>query len=778
MFIHSPDPLPSATQSAIVYPGLDATFGRRRIDIHSRECKYLSVCANDLLTISDKDGGGQALLAVVNERGENAPELLDLAHVPQINTMPDVRRFDQDQVQGWLQAQGGSVEQLHFMQLFTGAHPAPSEFTCRVGEACTVIVGNPMHEDALRKGGGGDLQLVVNSESTARMLLPEPLGRIREEFTVERATARAYELHEGEYVQVIDVQGRQCSDFMALRTDALENGVERHIDSTVTRTLVGGAYPMPGLFDKFFDQDMRPLLSVTRDTVGRHDTFALACTERGYEERGYAGHINCSDNISYAFSPYGIDARKAWPAINFFFNSWIHAKENRLRSDEAWSRPGDHVVMQALTDLVCVSTACPDDIDPINGWNPTEIHVRIYHPDKPMRKAVAYRPYPDSEPIMTEESAFHARTSELTQSFAVAGAVWAATSYEQTRSIKEYWACREAVTLQDMSALRKYDVQGPDAEQLLQLCLSRDIGKLSVNRATYALMLSDSGTVLDDGTLFRLGPALFRWCCGSEDSALQLKQIAGQKGLKVWVKAYSTAMPSLSLQGPRSRELLQSLVFTQPHQPALENVNWFGFTFARLNDREGAPFMLSRTGFTGELGYEIFCHEKHALMLWDALMSAGERFGLVPMGLDALELLRVEAGLMSAGAEFGPQFDALESGLGFAVDFSKTGFIGCEALQRNRRAERRKLVGLVMKGNETPSHGDPVFSTHVQVGTVTSAIRSPMLGSDIAMARIDVEYGESGTELEVGQLDGRMKRLLSTVTNIPFVDPQRLRARA
>lgn len=777
MFIHTPDPDVLAQRATIRYPGHSLIANSRRVDIHCRECKCIAVKKNDLLTITDRDGGAHAQLAVIDAGGNNAPGLLGVSELSTAQINPDVRQLDTEQVNGWLAAQGARFSELEFIQVYAGNNATLSDFTCKAKADCTLIINNPIGVNALETGGGGDLYVTLSSDKPSIHTLPDPLGRIKEEFTIDRATARAYELNQGEYVQIIDAQGQQCSDFMALRSDALHKGLERCIDSTVTRTMVGGAYPGPGLFDKFYDQDMSPLLSLARDTVGRHDTFALACTERGYEERGYSGHINCSDNISYAFDPYSIKARKAWPAINLFFNSWIHPHDNRLHSDEAWSRPGDHVVMKALTDLVCVSTACPDDIDPINGWNPTDIHVRIYHPDTPVRRAVAYRPYPDSEPIMTEESAFHSRTSKLTQSFSVAGYVWAPTSYDRTRALKEYWACREAVTLQDMSALRKYDVQGPDAEQLLQLCLSRNVNKLSQNRAVYALMLSDSGTVIDDGTLFRLGPGLFRWCCGSEDSALQLKQVAVEHGLNVWVKAFSTAMPSLALQGPRSRDLLETLVFTQPHQPALENVKWFGFTFARLRDRDGAPFMLSRTGFTGELGYEIFCHEQHAVEIWDALMDAGEPFGITPMGLDALGLLRVEAGLMVAGAEFGPQADALESGLGFAVDFSKEHFIGRDALVRNKSAIRRELVGLKVAGNETPSHGDAVFHRHVQVGEITSAIRSPTLECDIAMSRIDVEHSQTGTVLEIGRLDGRMKRLTATVTDVPFVDPKRTRAR-
>lgn len=188
--------------------------------------------------------------------------------------------------------------------------------------------------------------------------------------------------------------------------------------------------------------------------------------------------------------------------------------------------------------------------------------------------------------------------------------------------------------------------------------------------------------------------------------------------------------------------------------------------------------MLSRTGFTGELGYEIFCHEQHAEAIWDAVMQEGEPLGIVPMGLDALEIIRVEAGLMASGAEFTADVDAAEAGLTFAVDTRKSSFIGREAFIRNSQAVRRKLVGLVIEGNETPSHADPVFDEHVQVGQVTSAVRSPSLQCDIAMARLNIEHSEPGTKLEIGRLDGRMKRLEVTVTEIPFIDPKRTRARA
>ena len=283
---------------------------------------------------------------------------------------------------------------------------------------------------------------------------------------------------------------------MAMRAEALDAGLERHIDSTVSRTVAGGAYPAPGLHDKFFDQDIRPLLAVRQDTVGRHDTFALACTARGYEERGFPGHLNCSDNISAAFAPYGVRRRRAWPAINFFFNSWIDRADNVLASDEAWSRAGDYVVLRALTDLVCVSTACPDDIDPINGWNPTDIHVRIYEEDAPITHSVSWRAQPEEAGRLTAHSALHPRTSALTSSYQPARDLWTPTHFDATGAIAEYWACRQGAALQDVSSLRKFDVMGPDAEELLQRCLTRNVAKLSQHRGIYALMCDARGAVL------------------------------------------------------------------------------------------------------------------------------------------------------------------------------------------------------------------------------------------------------------------------------------------
>jgi len=647
------------------------------------------------------------------------------------------------------------------------------------------VANDPRH--LMYGGDGGRLKVEVRRDQALDRRFRAPvLGDLRDELIVDRATARSYQLQAGEFVQIIDLDGRQCTDFMAMRLDGLDRGEELFIDSTVSRTLTRTTAPTPGLLDKFFDQAMQPMLAVTRDTVGRHDTFGLACTQRGYEDRGFPGHVSCSENINGQWAPLGVQRRAAWPAINFFYNTFLGAGPTpgsaSIISGEAWSRPGDYVCMQALTDLLCVSTSCPDDVDPINGWHPTDVMVRIYKPTSRISKAVAYRPDPQLAATMTEQSAFHTQTSQRTNQFAVARNLWLPTHYDTVGMAQEIAACRKAVTVQDMSSLRKYDVVGPDVLVLLQLAMSRDIAQLSQWRGTYALLCDDSGQVIDDGTLFNLGGNCFRWCCGSEESGEHLKVIAQEHRLNVYIRSLSNSMPNLAVQGPNSRELMKRICFTQPTVPGLDTLRWFGCTVARLFDRDGAPFFLSRTGYTGELGYEIFCHRSDATEIWQALFDHGEDLGVTPMGGHALESIRIEAGLMAANAEFGPGIDVFEAGLGFAVDLNKSDFVGMHALVRNKDRQRRKLVGLLIESQEVPQHGHLVFSpTGTQkrdVGVVTSATYSFSHQQSIAMARVNAEAAEIGNILEIGMMDGRSKRLTCKVVSIPFVDPKRTRARS
>ncbi|MBO9448347.1 aminomethyltransferase family protein [Ruegeria sp. R14_0] len=753
-----------------LFPGFQKASVARTHKIVPREAVQLLVKPGDLLSIEGV-GPDQALnvVAFTND-GKSGLSVLNLAETGLV----EWDEFDSTELLAWVTTHGGN-RQVPCHRL----DHAPEALILRADHTVTVWVIHTTGVAGVIEGSAtGNITVLHKPATIEGPHLPPLLGDTRDEFTVPRGTALAYELKAGEFVQIIDVEGQQCSDFMALRAAGLDQGQEWMIDSTATRSMVRRAYPGPGLLDKFFDREMRPLLNVVQDTCGRHDTFGLACTARGYEERGFPGHLNCSDNMSNSLAPYGVGRRAAWPAINFFWNTWIDPTNHHILTEESHSRPGDYVAMRALEDLVCVSTACPDDIDPINGWNPTDVHVRIYRPETPIRRAVAYREKEDAPMSISQESAFHDRLSPLTQHFAPARDLWAPVSYPAYGTLGEYWACRQAVTVQDMSGLRKFDIVGPDAEALMQLATTRNVAKLPVWRGSYTLMCDESGSVIDDGTLFRLAPEIFRWCCGTEESGRALQELANARGLQVRVHALRGAMPNLAIQGPKSRDLLRKIAFTQPHVPGLDHLKWFGVTVARLYDREGAPFMLSRSGYTGELGYEVFCSKSDAVAIWDAVMAAGEEFGITPMGSAALDIIRVEAGLAAANAEFAPGVDAFEAGLGFAVDLTKTEFTGKAALERNAREPRRVLKGLLVGCDDVPAHGAPVYAGERQVGVVTSATRSPMLEHAIALVRLSIEHAENGTQLEIGQLDGRMKRLRATVSDIPFIDPQRKRARA
>jgi aminomethyltransferase len=188
--------------------------------------------------------------------------------------------------------------------------------------------------------------------------------------------------------------------------------------------------------------------------------------------------------------------------------------------------------------------------------------------------------------------------------------------------------------------------------------------------------------------------------------------------------------------------------------------------------------VISRTGYSGELGYEVFCHPKDAEAIFDAIWAAGEPLGLAPLGLEALNMLRVEAGLIFAGYEFCDRTDPFEAGIGFTVALkSKGDFIGRDALERRKAHPQRRLVGLELEGGTVPASGDCVRLGRAQVGEVTSAIRSPWLGRVIALARVDLPHDAEGTALEVGQLDGLQKRLRARVVPFPHFDPSKSRVK-
>ncbi|CAN5722101.1 DUF1989 domain-containing protein [soil metagenome] len=610
--------------------------------------------------------------------------------------------------------------------------------------------------------------------------LPPPLAEPLLDLRIDAATACDYQVKAGQFIQIIDVEGRQCSDFLAFDAHALQDGSEYGLDPTTTRTIVGSAYPQPGLHGKFFDPRGRPLVEVVRDTVGRHDTFGLACNAKYYEDMGYPGHVNCTDNFNAALSGYGVARRAGWPALNLFYNTAFDA-QHQLVMDEPWSRSGDYVLLRASSDLVCASSACPDDIDPANGWVTTDIRVRVYDSTRRFSVAMGHRVTPDAETVLTKKTAFAPRTEALTRQFTEYVGYWLPSSFEGAGPQQEYWACRERAAVMDLSALRKYEVLGPDAEALLQATVTRNIRRLSHGQVVYSAMCNDTGGMVDDCTVFRLGDNNFRFVGGNPYDGEWLREHAARLGLeRVWIKDSSDHLHNIAVQGPASRDLLAEVIWTPPTQPSLRELGWFRFLIGRLGGPEGAAVLVSRTGYTGELGYEVWAHPKDAVAAWDAVWTAGEPHGLAPLGLDALEMLRVEAGLIAGGAEFDDQTDPFEAGIGFAVPLkTKTDdFVGRDALLERKAHPQRTLVGLQLDGNEQAEHGDCVHVGRSQVGVVTSATRSPILSASIALCRIAVQYSEPGTAVEIGKLDGFRKRLPATVVRFPFYDPDKTRPRS
>jgi aminomethyltransferase len=225
---------------------------------------------------------------------------------------------------------------------------------------------------------------------------------------------------------------------------------------------------------------------------------------------------------------------------------------------------------------------------------------------------------------------------------------------------------------------------------------------------------------------------------------------------------------------------LKKLVWTAPHNPEFDQLGWFRFTPARLRDESGTAFVVSRTGYTGELGYEIMCHPKDCKEIFDAIWEVGQDHGLVPMGLEALDMVRIEAGLIFAGYDFSDLTDPFEAGIGFTVPLkSKTDdFIGRDALIRRKEHPTHKLVGLDIDSAVDVGHADCVRIGRAQVGEVTSSTRSPLLGKNIALARVDVTHADLGTKVEVGKLDGQQMRLPATIVNLAQYDPTKERPRS
>ncbi len=395
---------------------------------------------------------------------------------------------------------------------------------------------------------------------------------------------------------------------------------------------------------------------------------------------------------------------------------------------------------------------------------------------------------------MLRGTPFHPRTSTLCepQNWRRWAGYLTAGSYELTHE-REYWAIRNSAALFDVSPLYKYLVAGPDALRLLNRVVTRDVSKCAVGQGMYTPWCDEAGKVIDDGTISRLDKQTFRLTAADPN----LRWL-GQNALRlnVRIEDMSDATAALSLQGPNSRAILG-----QVSDADLDNLKYFRVTPAKIRD---IPAHISRTGYTGDLGYEIWADAKHAEALWDVLMEAGHDYGITPAGILALDVARVEAGLLLIEVDYQSARHALieaqksspfELGLGWTVSLDKGNFIGRKALLAEKaRGPAWQFVGLEVewKGLErlytevglppqlpitTLRASLPVASMGQQVGYATSSCWSPLLKKYIALAHLETAHAKPGNlvMLEV-TVEHKRRYAPARVMALPFFNPERKRA--
>jgi len=776
------------TSFNIKEPGLNVLpLGVERYIVNGGGLTGLQIFPEDEIEIINNEGNQICEISIFNKEGKSEPAILNLKESKDSSEIKKIlSKKDEDSLIAAYQLKKRNLDiaKAKSSIVFDKDTSPGEKIKLNTKEKCYCIFSAPGPEMRIHEQNPPtDLTIFVKrakiTKDKEHSIIPDPMFDPLSETNIDRQTAISFQVKEGDFIQVISPTGRQCSDFVAFDTAKLDKRIEKGLDWQTTRTFMGNTFPGPGLFSKFYDTDHEPLVEVIRDTVGRHDTFNLACTSKYYEDSGYFGHPNCSDNLNDCMEKFGVQKKRGWHAINLFFNTSAGGL-NSVLSDESFARPGDYVMFRALKDLTCGTTACPSDIDPCNSWNPTDIFVRTYDKNKEFSKSFAFRMKTDSETKLTRNTGFHERTSKLTRNFVDARGFWLPNDYTKHGIINEHTACREKAVVIDLSSLRKFEILGPDAEELMNYILTRNIKKLSVGQVVYSSMCYENGFMFDDGTLLKMSDNGFRWICGDEYAGEWLKEQAKKKNYKVLIKNSTDQINNISLQGPNSRKILEKFIFTPPTQPSVSELQWFRFTICRVEELNGIPLIVSRTGYTGELGYEIWCHPSDASKVWDKVMEAGKNEGLITAGFGALDLLRIEAGLILFGNEFDGQVDPFEAGVGFTVPLKtkEDDFIGKDELIKRKENPQKKLVGLELIGKEKANHGDCVHIGRSQVGVITSGCISPTLNKNIALCRMDIVHSEIGKDVEVGKIDGHQKRIPAKIVGFPHYDPQKLRVKS
>jgi aminomethyltransferase len=390
---------------------------------------------------------------------------------------------------------------------------------------------------------------------------------------------------------------------------------------------------------------------------------------------------------------------------------------------------------------------------------------------------------------------FHSRTAPLCESQEWRG--WsgylAAASYEPAHE-REYYAIRSSAALIDVSPLFKYEVSGPDALKLVNRIMTRDLGKCAVGQVMYSPWCDDDGKVIDDGTIARLDQDRFR--ITAADPSLAWFQDCGY-GMQVEIRDVSTDLAALALQGPNARRILKEAV----QGTDLDGLRYYRLARASAQD---LPLTITRTGYTGDLGYELWIAPEHAGRLWDLLVEKGEKYGLTPAGMVALDIARIEAGLPLIEIDYISSRKALipaqksspfELGLDWAVALDKPGFIGRKALLAEKRrgavwsftgldVDWQVLEALFARAGLPPQVAGrasraalPVYREGRQVGQATSHTFSPVMKKYVALATLESQHAAPGTRLDV-EVTVEYTRLQAAakVVKLPFYDPPRKRA--
>jgi aminomethyltransferase len=394
-------------------------------------------------------------------------------------------------------------------------------------------------------------------------------------------------------------------------------------------------------------------------------------------------------------------------------------------------------------------------------------------------------PYNPRVPVGTP---FHARTFPLCESLNYRdwSGYYTVSAYEAHHE-HEYNAIRNAAALIDVSPLFKYVITGRDAATLVNRIITRDVGRMAVGQVFYTTWCDEHGHVIDDGTVSRLGEQHFRWTA-AEPNLRWFTQNA--QGLDVVIEDVSESLAALALQGPLAGQVLRARSDID-----IDRLKYFRVSSGRL---AGVPVDISRTGYTGDLGYEIWIPSDRALDVWDALVDAGRSFDILPAGMLALDVARVEAGLLLIDVDFVGSKKALiadqkytpyELGLGRLVDLDKGTFVGRSALREASRTPRRQVVGLEVDWSDVEAVYDRIGLTPVapsaasrtpvpvrdgerQVGRATTTTWSPTLKRLIAIACIDAPRYVEGTRLRFEiSVEGTRHFVGATVVSMPFFNP-------